>query len=347
MSGVYSAAHVRVCRALSLVLVLSGCGEDPPDPAPTAEPLSDVDEPGAEHAPPDPAPGQLVRMTGVVTVGGAAARVAMEIDAEAPIVVPDEGRAVVQLRDGGRIEVDGPARFLLVEDAAAQVLLLYGGLYAAQPPTGNAPRPPLRAASPAATVEIGQTGEVYLTAFEWGGSWVAVLAGAVAISAGEADNSRRLRVVDLGPGRAVAVPDRIAEPTAGPSRLSGARQAGRALAISADEREVDEAAERASLRAETDRLDQALRWLETEMRRGRDLTNGHRDAVREGNTEESQRLQRELVGHSQALYRLRHLATARWERVRAQHLRLTALGRAPSEDPVAQRRDRVAGLLEH
>ena len=106
-------------------------------------------------------------------------------------------------------------------------------------------------------------------------------------------------------------------------------------------------ADRAALRSETERLDQALRWLETEARRGRDLTNQHRDAVREGNQEESSRLQRELVGHSQSLYRLRRLATARWERVRAKQLRLAAAGRAPNEDPVASRRVRVDGLLGH
>jgi len=332
---------------LCCVMATTGCEEEAPEPIPAPEPRVVAEDPSPQHAAPDPAPGQLVRMTGTVTVSGAEARAGMELDAEAPIEVPAGGRAVIQLRDGGRVEVDGPARLRLVEDAAAQVLLLNGGLYAAQPPAANAPRPPLRVASPAATIEIGQTGEVYLTAFEWGGSWVAVLAGAVAVSVGEADNRRRLRSIELGAGRAVAVPDRIAEPTEGPERLTGARAASAALAQSSEEREVDEAAEQSALRSEASRVDQALRWLETEARRGRDLTNGHRDAVREHNAEESQRLQRELVGHSQALYRLRHLATARWERVRAQHLRLMALGRAPSEDPVAQREDRVAGLLEH
>lgn len=268
----------------------------------------------------------------------------MELEAETPIDVPDAGQAVVQLRDGGRIELDGPARAILLEDGAAQAILVRGRLYAAQPPAGNAPRPPLRIASPTATVEIGQSGEIYLAAFPWGGSWVAVLEGAAAVSVGEADTRRRLRDVELDAGRAVAVPDRIAEPTEGPSRLAAAREAAAALAA-IETPAVEESAEHAVLATEADRLDQALRWLETEAGRGRDLTNQHRDAVRQGQQEEATRLQRELVAHSQALYRLRRLATARWERLRARQLRLVELGRAPTEDPVAARQDRVDGLL--
>lgn len=345
---------VRLASASLAILLLigsSGCGEDSDETPsrPTPEPV-DRDDPDdessaePEHAPPDPAPGRLVRLTGLVTVAGAEAQAGMELDAEAPIVVGEGGRAVISLRDGGRLELDEGAVARLVEDSAAQILLVRGGVYGSQPPAGNAPRPPLRVTSSAATVEVGQSGELYVYSFAWGGSWVAVLQGNAAISIGESDHQRRLRSMDLGPGRAVAIPDRIAEPTDGPGRLSGARAAANALAAAAPESERDD---EAGLGTEEDRLDQALRWLETETRRGRELTNAHREAVREGQTEDAQRLQRELVGHSQSLYRLRHLATARWERMRAQYLRLELAGQAPSHDPVSERRDRVAGLLGH
>lgn len=338
-------------RALwALVLILAGCGEDPAPTPPPEPPPDDVVDTAADdgHAPsqPDPAPGRLVRLTGAVTIGGAEATPNMEIDGEVPIAVPEGGQAVIQLRDGGRLEIDGGSTARLVEDAAAQAILVSGFLYAVQPPAGNAPRPPLRIATPAVTVEIGQSGEIYLASMGAGGAaWVSVLEGAAEVSVGEADNRRRVRTVELPAGRAVAVPRRIAEPTEGPSRLTAAREAARLLAAGATE-EVDEAADHATLSSETDRLDQALRWLETEARRGRDLTSQHRDAVRNGNPDEANRLQRELVAHSQELYRLRRLATTRWERVRAEHLRQQAAGTAsPTEDPVAMRRDRVDGLL--
>lgn len=345
----------RVLLVSSLAIALIGCGGDddaPSDDVPDDPPATDqspaTDDVGDDHAPPpDPPPGRLVRLTGTVTIDGAAGRPGMELDAEQVIEVPEEGRAVIQLRDGGRLEVDGGSVVRLVEDAAAQMLLIRGSVYAAQAPEGNAPRPPLRVVSPSATVEIGQSGEIYLVAFEWGGSWMTVLGGAAAVTVGDASNQRRLRVLELSAGRAVAVPDRIAEPTEGPSRLTAARAAAVQLAATAPETAPDASTEQAALASEAERLDQALRWLETETRRGHELTTGHREAVREGNTEEAGRLQRELVGHSQNLYRLRRLATARWERVRARALRLALRGQSPQEDPVAARRDRIAGLLGH
>ncbi|MBX3273575.1 MAG: FecR domain-containing protein [Sandaracinaceae bacterium] len=327
-----------------LALALVACGQEAPTATPPP-PREVEDEPSEGHAATeDPAPASLVRASGEVTVGGAEARVGADLAAEVPIEVPEGGQAVIQLRDGGRLELDGPARAVLVEDSAAQVMLLRGRLYAAQPPAGNAPRPPLRIAAPSSTVEIGHAGEVYVAVFDWGGSWVSVLQGGAAVSVGESDARQRLRELDVVAGRAVAAPDRLAEPTEGPTRLAAAREAAAALAA-LEAPAVEPAAERAALAQEADRLDQALRSLETETRRGRDLTSQHRDAVRQGQTDEASRLQRELVAHSQALYRLRRLATARWERVRAKHLRLDALGRAPSEDPVQARRDRVEGLL--
>jgi hypothetical protein len=300
-------------------------------------------EPGHGVEAEDPAPAHFRRLEGTVTLAGAAARPDQAIEAEQPIEVPEGGRAVVQLRDGGRVEIDGGSRARVVEEGAAQVLLVRGALYAVQPPAGNAPRPPLRVVAPSATVEIGRAGEIYLATFANGASWVTVLGGSAAVSNGEADVRRRLNEVELGAGRAVAVPARIAEPTEGPSRLSGARAAAAALADGATPAAPED--RRQTLAHEAERLDQALRWLETETRRGRELTNEHRAAVREGRTEEAQRLQRELVEHSRSLYRLRRLATARWERLRVQQLRLEGEGAAPAEDPVEARRDRVAGLL--
>jgi hypothetical protein len=303
-----------------------------------------VETPAAPPHAVDPPPARVREVQGVVTVAGAAARVDETVDAEEPIEVPEGGRAALQLVDGGRVTLDGPAVARVVEEGAAQMLLVRGAAHVAQPPAGNAPRPPLRLVTPSVTVEIGVAGEAYVVLFEGGASWVAVLGGTVSVSNGEADVRRRLRTLDLTAGQAVAVTSgRIAEPTEGPRRLSDAREAARLLAVPPTDPEIDRLTR--DIQNESQRVDQALRWLETETRRGRELTTLHGAAVRGGQSTEAQRIQRQLVEHSQALYRLRQLSTARWERLRAQWLRLALLGPAPASDPVAQRRERVTGLL--
>jgi hypothetical protein len=327
-------------RWLAFVL-LCACGTEEAPRPPRDDPPDESETP-APHAV-DPPPGRLRRVEGSVTIDGAVAAAGATIDSEVPIEVSDDGRAVLQLRDGGAVTLDGGSRAWLIEEGAAQLLLVRGAAHAAQPPSGSSPRPPLRIVTPSATAEIGQAGELFVVLFDGGASWVVALAGGVSVSVGEADARRRLRTVDLIGGQAVAVPNRIAEPTEGPRRLDAARLAAVALAVPPPEPEAPRL-ER-DLASEARRLDEALRWLETETRRGRELTTRHRTAVSEGAREDAERLQRELVGHSQELYRLRQLATARWERLRAQWLRLAVIAHAPADDPVAQRRERVVGLL--
>lgn len=327
----------------TMALAVCACGEGEARSAPieSAPPPNEAAAPVHAAAAP---PARLRTIEGLVTIDGAAAQPGAAIDAEQSVEVPVGGSAAVQLADGGRVTLEGGSLARVVTDGAAQLLLVRGAAHAVQPPSGNAPRPPLRVVAPSATVEIGGAGEVYLAVFEGGASWVVVLGGAAAVSNGEADARRRLRTVELPAGQAVAVSGRsIAEPTPAPGRLSEAREAARALAVAPAEPEVDRLPR--DIAAESERLDQALRWLETETRRGRELTSQHDAAVREGRRTEAQRIQRELVEHSQTLYRLRQLATARWERLRVLWLRLGTLGPLPAADPVEQRRERVVGLL--
>jgi ribosome-associated protein YbcJ (S4-like RNA binding protein) len=335
--GLVAAARGGLWLTWGLALGCGGEPEVPSDPAP-------VEAPAARAHVVDPPPAQVREVEGVVTVAGAAARVGQPVDAEEPIEVPEGGRAALQLVDGGGITLDGPALARVIEDGAAQMLLARGAAHLAQPPSSSSPRPPLRVVTPSATVEIGVAGEAYVALFDGGASWVAVSSGSVAVSNGEADSRRRLRTVELTAGQAVSVPSgRIAEPTEGPRRLTEVREAARALAAEPTEPEPERLAR--DLQNETQRVDQALRWLETETRRGRELTTAHGAAVRGGQTAEAQRIQRQLEAHSQSLYRLRQLSTARWERLRVQWLRLGLLGPLPASDPVAARRERVTGLL--
>lgn len=322
----------------ALCFLLCACGEQ-------AEPASEPDVPAPVSAAPhvDPPPAELREVTGMVTVAGARASRGAPVEAERAIEVGESARAALQLRDGGRITLDEGAHAWVVDESAAQLLLVRGAAHAVQPPAGSSPRPPLRLVTPSATVEIGQAGEAYVATFEGGASWVVALGGEIAVSNGESDARQRLRTVGLTAGQAVAVSNRIAEPTEAPRRLEAAREAASALAVAPPEPEAERLAR--DVESEAQRLDTALRLLETETRRGRELTSQHGAAVREGQRDEAQRLQRQLVTHSQALYRLRQLATARWERLRAQWLRLGLIGQQPARDPVALRRERVVGLL--
>ncbi len=334
-----ASSGARELSLAALCFLLCACGEEPEvaEP-PRAEPPLD----SAPHVV-DPPPAELRDVSGMVTLAGARARRGEPVEAEQAIEVSEGGSAVLQLRDGGRITLDDGARAWVVDESAAQLLLVRGGAHAVQPPAGSSPRPPLRLVTPAATVEIGQSGEAYVATYEGGASWVVALGGGVAVSNGESDARQRLRTVDLVAGQAVAVSNRIAEPTEAPRRLAAAREAATALAVAPPEPEAERLAR--DVENEARRLDAALRLLETETRRGRELTSQHGAAVRDGQRDEAQRLQRQLVNHSQALYRLRQLATARWERLRAQWLRLGLVGQRPASDPVALRRERVVGLL--
>ncbi len=318
------------CSAILFLALALACGEDE----------SSASEPSLAVL--DPPPARLSEVSGAVTIAGASARRGSDVGAERALEVPQNGRAVLLLEHGGRVALEGGARARVVEEGAAQLLLTNGSAHALQPPAGDSPRPPLRLVTPTATIDIEGDGEVFVAATD-GSSFVGVLRGAATISNGEVDARRRLRTIDLAAGQALAVSARIGEPTVCPRNLRQARAAARAAIVPATEPEHERLAREVTHEAE--RLDESLRWLEQETRRGRELTNEHRSAVRDGHGEEAERLLRELSDHSQALHRLRQIATARWERLRAQWLRLSDIAAVPANDPVAQRRERVVGLL--
>jgi hypothetical protein len=338
-----------VPRTLVVVVVaaLAACGpraEEAPAEGPADDPSSGATPGGLEAADhgraSDPPPARFGRVEGTVTMAGAVASRAEPVEAEAPIEVPEGGVADLLLRDGGRITLVDGAAARMTDEGGAQLLLLEGGAHLLQPPAGNSPRPPLRVATPFGTAEIPVSGQAYVHVFPNGTGWLAALAGTVAVSQGDATARRELRDLDLGAGRALAVTDRMAEPTEGPRRLADARAAVGALRSGL----VDGAALADGVRDQTRRLDASLDWLEGETRRGRELTTLHRTAVREG-SEEAQQLQARLVEHSRKLYRLRRIATVRWERLRAMVLHRDRASETAGSDPVGERRERVAGLL--
>ncbi|MEM9067446.1 MAG: hypothetical protein AAGE52_03040, partial [Myxococcota bacterium] len=118
----------------------------------------------------------------IVRVGGGAGplRPGQTLDANATLSA-GVSEIVMDLRDGARVELLPGSRARLGEEAPAQMLLAEGHLHAILPPMGNSPRPPLRIGTAAGTVEIGGSGDVWVTARPDGTAWVAVLGGRAAV----------------------------------------------------------------------------------------------------------------------------------------------------------------------
>jgi hypothetical protein len=301
-----------------------------------------------QGTPPDQPPVRVTRFEGdVARTRGTTLTPGEGLEPGDGLVVRGEGRADLDLGDLGRVLLERDTEIRVSEGGAAQVLLLRGAVHVFVPPGLSGPRPPLRVATPAASIELGGSGEFYALAHPSGMTWVVGLAGLTTVANGESDGRRRLRTIELAPGRAVLVGARgLGEPTEGPARIDAARTAAATLLEGSSA--PDRLRARRDLEDAARRLDESLLWLESETRRGRDLTNQHREAVRAGRSADAIRLQRELVSHAQQLYVLRQVATARWERVLAGSLYLarTAGGAESSAAAVAgSRRDRVQSLL--
>lgn len=292
---------------------------------------------------PEQPPARLVRWQGEVQRARGTIVPGQPLEAGEFLAVRGEGRADVDLAEGGRIVLGRDTEVRIGDGGPAQVILLRGALHALVPPGPGGPRPPLRVACPAASVDLGGSGEFFVLSHASGGAWVASLAGMTTVTTGEVDARRRLRVVELPPARSLTIASRMAEPADGPTRLDEAH--AMAATVFGDAAPVDAARARRDLLDAAARLDEATLWLETETRAGRDLTTNHREAVRAGRAEDAMRLQRELVTHAQRLHALRQVVAARWERLLAGELQLARLPGAPRTDLVASRRDRVGSLL--
>ena len=248
---------------------------------------------------------------------------------------------MIELTAGDRITLYGPVTARMGEEGAAAIQLVHGSAHVRLPPGPAGPRLPMRLATPESTVELIGPGEVLVVADRSGATWTVVLAGISHIANGDADGHHHARVIEIQSGHTLVFGDEPGEPTEGPQRLDDARTAAETIFSGTTPLEPARLADRAAHAATN--LDNALGWLETEARRGRDLTDEHRAAVASGNSDEAMRLQGALVGHAQELHALRDTARLRWERLST--LVLEDAVPAGQPDPLAARRDRAAALL--
>lgn len=339
----WSAGLLGASVSLATPSVLGGSGCSHESARGLGEPR--VSGPGATSAtaPDDRAsapPARVGLVEGEVVLEGVPAVSGAGVEAGQAVALRNAGRLSLDLLVGARVTLFGNGAVVVAEPPDQGVWLTGGIAHVADPPGGVGTRAPLRIATPAVTVELQGAGDVVVTIEPSGATHVAVLNGRVELTTGEVDVRRRLRVTELGPATMVRVAERVEEPGPGPARLEEAIEAARAILGRASGGSPGAAVARIA----TARLDEAMRWLELEQRRGRDLTARHRAAVQAGRSDEAMQYQREIVAHAQAVHALRQLVITRWERV-------IVAARAHSRDPrtlddeVVARRERLRNLL--
>ncbi len=270
---------------------------------------------------------------------------ALELAAGEGLRVGAGGHVQLDPGTGHQVELGAEADVEVGDEGLARLLLAAGPLEVLAPQDTPALRVPLRVATPAATIEFGDDAVAFVQVHPTGAVWVACLAAPVTVSSGDVDARRRTRELALEPGRAVLVGARTSEVSDGPQALADAPAAA-ALAFATAPAPDAERLGR-DLAEAAGRIDEALLWLESETRRGRELTRAHRAASGAGGTQEAARLQRELIAHGQLVYALRQTATVRWERLLVGERAARRTDRRLFLEGSEARRDRVTGLLGH
>ena len=346
---------MRLARIAALASVLAaGCGGDDDErerPPTTSSPPPTTTAPGAvpegshetREADPRLPPAELGVIEGNVTIDRVTGVTGAAVEAGRVVALEGPGRATLDLPGGARGTLWAAGSMLLAEQPDRGLWIVGGVVHVADPPMGLGGRTPLRIATPTATLELQGAGDVVVSVLANGTTHVSVLNGAVEVTSTEVDARHRLRVVEVVAGLEVRVVDHAEEPTQGSARLDDALAAGRALVLAEPTPPTPGAPTPPSFHAATSRLDEAMRWLEVEERRGRDLTTRHRAAVQAGQSEEAMQYQREIVGHAQSVHALRQVVLARWERF-ALTARLAPDPRVAAEE-VTPRLDRLRNLL--
>ncbi|GAB4110329.1 MAG: hypothetical protein OHK0013_46150 [Sandaracinaceae bacterium] len=311
-------------------------------PSPHVPPRDEHDVRVADPALPPAAVGHI---EGNVLLGTVTAVEGTAVERGTPLRLQGEGRAVLELPAGARATLYTPGEVALAEPPDEGLWVRRGAVHVADPPSGLGGRSPLRVSTPAVTLELQGAADVLVVVGPGGVTHAFVLTGRVEASASEVDARHRLRVVDVVAGMRVRVADRLEEPVQGVPRLdeaiAEARRLVRGEAPSATTpvppAPPAPATAVPSAGVAMARLDEAMRWLELEQRRGRDLTARHRAAVQAGRSDEAMEYQREIVGHAQSVHALRQVVLARWGRL------ALADGSDPAE--VRGRLERLRNLL--
>ncbi|MFO0713453.1 MAG: hypothetical protein U0353_26615 [Sandaracinus sp.] len=333
----------------ALLACASGCGErererPPSTTAPPTTSTTTVPEGSHEVREADPRlpPAQLGPLEGTVTIDAVTGVTGASVEAGQVVALAGPGRATMDLPGGARSTLWSEGAMSMAVAPDRGVWISRGVAHLTDPPAGLGGRTPMRVATPTATIELQGAGDVVVAVDATGATTVTVLNGIVEITGSEVDQRHRLRVAEVVAGLEARVVDHVEEPVQGAARLDDALTAARERVMAPPSTEAG-APTPPTFAATTSRLDEAMRWLEVEERRGRDLTARHRAAVQAGQTDEAFQYQREIVAHAQSVHALRQVVLARWERF-ALTARAGGDARVAAEE-VAPRLDRLRNLL--
>jgi hypothetical protein len=205
---------------------------------------------------------------------------------------------------GGRVMVDAHARFARSDASPMGITLGEGSLEVILPPGGSPARPPLRVVTPAGTLEIGGSGEAFVSVLPDGTAWVAQLAGLGDVMGPDLEAKR------LVAGRSLRLGGSAARPIAGPSTVAAARTAASRLARGLKRATPADLAVRREALASA--VAERLLAFDEELANGRELQRVHREAVSARNPG-AMEIQSQVVLHSQALLRTRQKMQLTWE----------------------------------
>ncbi len=318
-----------VALALGLMLGCDGCNEPEPEPEPevvtSASPWAE--QPSHPIERPPTAIAQVTRVT--ATREGAATDFPLTRGSrlgDAAVVHTGDVEVALNLEQGGRIEIEPQTLGRVATEAPGQMILGTGSMRGVLAPVGGSPRPPLRIGTPHGSVEIGGSGELWVSVLPSGSTWVSALSGRGVVWNGEGEP------VALQAGQSIVIG--APQPVPGPRTLVEARAAATTLIEQASPTPNEDA-----LGLAMAALEAALSAVEAERARGAALADQQREAVR-SKSGQAATIQRTIIEHSRDLGQVLRQLLVRYERARA-----TALAAGSDPDPSSAIRPRVRAAL--
>jgi hypothetical protein len=339
-------AAARLCLSIGAV---HACGESKPAapvPAPAAPVVAPAVAAPAPHAPAKQPPPRVTTVVRVAALQGAPQHldapltVGATLRDGAGVALAAKEMLALDVAQSGRVNVEGPARFQLGTDAAAQVLLASGVISVNVPPAGDGKLIPQRIATPRATftfragslgvIAVDARGDVLVHVVAGRAEIVPVADGPAAhVDTGAAKRLDAETITDLKPGE----------------DLSSALLKAQAFVRVAEKTSARARAEAASAlqRAAVDKLSAAASALATETEQGAQITASHKQAIASGDAAQRSVHQRALAAHGQRLFRLRASVLGLWERLQVATLAIASDDAARAT--LAAWRDRLDPVL--
>jgi hypothetical protein len=214
----------RALGCIVAVVMVMGCTErstdqDPPRRAQVSSAKRDAKRPPIVgereiatardrlHPAPEPREPRVFSVVGTVRRldGGVAIAARDTLPAMQWIETGADGHIVFDFPQDGRVEIEPQTRFAVGEDRPMQILLASGAVHAVLVPIGNAPRSPMRIATPSSTSEITGSGDIFVrTSPDGADTTTVVLLGEISMHTGTREATERPAITRVHAGQSYA-----------------------------------------------------------------------------------------------------------------------------------------------